>query len=306
MTDVRAANVLVTTGSQQAIDVLGRTLAERRVAVESPGYWGARQLFETLGLAVTGLPVDPFSEVPLDAWAGQLAASRPALLYAITSYQNPTGYSYTSHELAALLAMSERLGFAIAEDDWGSDMLSGSEHRPMLRTLGGGNVVYINSFTKKLLPSLRVGYLVAAEGLMPSLVEAKRLSTLGNVWLSEAIVAEFLGRGYYDAHLRELQRELDGRYLRCLELLRSCMPEGVRWTTPGGGPTLWLEVPRALSLEGLAARMHDRGVVISAASSGFVGQRHLHGLRIGYAFLQPQALDRAIHLLAEAIHEELS
>jgi DNA-binding transcriptional MocR family regulator len=305
MSDVSAANVLVTTGSQQAIDVLARTLATRRVAIESPVYWGARLLFESHGLATTELRLDPFAGVPLDEWEKRLAQSRPALLYAITSYQNPTGYSYTSHELEALLAMSERLGFAIAEDDWGSDMLSGSEYRPMLRTLGGPNVVYINSFTKKLLPSLRVGYLVAGGEQMPSLLAAKRLATLGNSWISEAIVAEFLGRGYYDTHLQALQRELDDRYRRCLELLRTFMPEGVRWTTPGGGPTLWLEVPKRVSLDALAARLRDQGVSIESATNAFEGEPHLHGFRVSYAFLAPETLERAVQLVGEALRRAL-
>ncbi len=308
MTDVRASNVLVTTGSQQAIDVIARTLAERSVAIESPVYWGAKLLFEGHGFATTGLPLDPFAGLDLDDWERRLAGARPALLYAITSYQNPTGYSYTSHELEALLAMSERFGFAIAEDDWGSDMLSGSEYRPMLRTLGGSNVLYINSFTKKLLPSLRVGYLVAADALMPSLLSAKRLGTLGNAWISEAIVAEFLGRGYYDTHLATLQRELDQRYTRCLELLRERMPDGVRWTTPGGGPTLWLEVPKKISLERLRVRLQARGVNIESAADAFAGPfdgpPHLHGFRISYAFLPPDTLDRAIGLVSEALVAE--
>ncbi|MGA3124810.1 MAG: PLP-dependent aminotransferase family protein [Polyangiaceae bacterium] len=306
MTDVRAANVLVTTGSQQAIDVLARTLSERRVAVESPVYWGARLLFESHGLATTGLMLDPFAGVPLDEWEKRIVSGRPALLYAITSYQNPTGYSYTSHELEAILTMSERLGFAIAEDDWGSDMLSGSEYRPMLRTLGGPNVVYINSFTKKLLPSLRVGYLVAGDELMPALLSAKRLATLGNAWISEAIVAEFLGRGYYDTHLLALQRELDERYTRCLELLRVCMPEGVRWTTPGGGPTLWLELPKAVALDRLGARLRDRGVSIESTTNAFEGEPHLHGFRVSYAFLPPETLERAVEIVGTAIAEERS
>ena len=107
MGDVRASNVLVTTGSQQALDVIARTLVDRRVAVESPVYWGARLLFESHGLETTGLPLDPFAGVPLDAWEKRLASARPSLVYAITSYQNPTGYSYTSHELEALLGMYE-------------------------------------------------------------------------------------------------------------------------------------------------------------------------------------------------------
>jgi len=306
MIDVRASNVLITTGSQQAIDLLARSLVERRVAIESPVYWGARLAFESHGLATTGLALDPFAGVPLDVWESRLASSRPAMLYAITSYQNPTGYSYTSHELQALLAMSERLGFAMAEDDWGSDMLSGSEYRPMLRTLGGPDVVYINSFTKKLLPSLRVGYLVASDALMPSLLSAKRLATLGNAWICEAIVAEFLGRGYYDTHLVALQRELDERYTRCLDLLRASMPEGVRWTTPGGGPTLWLEIPRRIPLDPLAATLRDRGVSIESTSNAFEGEPHLHGFRVGFAFLAPDTLERAIERVAEALREALS
>jgi DNA-binding transcriptional MocR family regulator len=202
--------------------------------------------------------------------------------------------------------MSERLGFAIAEDDWGSDMLSGSEYRPMLRTLGGPNVLYINSFTKKLLPSLRVGYLVASDDLMPSLLAAKRLGTLGNAWISEAIVAEFLGRGYYDTHLAAMQRELDERYARCLELLAERMPEGVRWTTPGGGPTLWLELPMKVSLDRLGERLRARGVNLESASGAFDGPAHLHGFRVSYAFLAPETLDRALELVADAIGKELS
>jgi DNA-binding transcriptional MocR family regulator len=306
MGDVRAANVLVTTGSQQAIDVLARMLAERRVAIESPVYRGARLLFESHGVATVGLRLDPFAGIDLDGWEKRLARARPSLLYAITSYQNPTGYSYTSHELGALLAMAERYGFAIAEDDWGSDMLSGSEYRPMLRTLGGQNVVYINSFTKKLLPSLRIGYLVASDALMPSLLSAKRLGTLGNAWITEAIVAEFLGRGYYDTHLAATQRELDARYTLCLELLRECMPEGVRWTTPGGGPTLWLEVPRMVSLDRLGVQLAERGVRIESTSNAFEGEPHLHGFRVSYAFLAPDALERAVRLVGAALGEALS
>ena len=101
-----------------------------------------------------------------------------------------------------MLELCAKHGVAILEDDWGSDMLSDGEYRPMLRMLGGKDVLYVNSFTKKLLPSLRVGFVAASPALVPTLVAMKRLSTLGNAWLTEAIVAEFLDRGYYDTHLQ--------------------------------------------------------------------------------------------------------
>jgi GntR family transcriptional regulator/MocR family aminotransferase len=301
---VEAANVIISTGSQQAIDLVARATATPRVACETPVYSHARLLFESLGLGLTGLPLDPFAGIDLDAWEALLARDRPGFLYAITSYQNPTGYSYSTHELVRLCELSARLGFALVEDDWGSDMLSTGGYRPTLRQLGGEPVIYINSFTKKLLPSLRVGFLVAPAALVPALVAFKRLSTLGNPWLTEAIVAEFLERGYYDAHLASIQRELDARYALCLGALREILPASVRHTTPGGGPTLWLELPRQVDLARLQRRLLDRGVHIELSAGHFQGPAHLHGFRVGYAYLKPEVLRRGLERLAEALIEE--
>ena len=301
MDGVDASNVVVTIGSQQALDLVARTLAEKRVATETPVYSHARMLFEAAGLAVSGLPLDPFAGPRLDDWERLFAKTKPALLYLITSFQNPTGYSYTTHELQAILALAAKHGTAILEDDWGSEMLSGSEYRPMLRILGGENVLYVGSFTKKLWPSIRVGYIVAPAALVPSLVGAKRLSMLGGAQLTEALVAEFLERGYYDGHLERLQRELDERYASCLEALRELMPADVRWTTPGGGPTLWLELPARIDLEHLGKRLAARGVSIESSSAAFIGEKHLNGFRVSYAFSPPPLLREGLTIVAEEI-----
>ena len=91
--------------------------------------------------------------------------------------------------------------------------------------------------------------------------------------------------------------------MRCLELLRVCMPEGVRWTTPGGGPTLWLELPKAVALNRLGARLHDRGVSIESTTTAFEGEPHLHGFRVSYAFLPPETLERAVEIVGTASAE---
>jgi 2-aminoadipate transaminase len=131
----------------------------------------------------------------------------------------------------------------------------------------------------------------------------KRLSTLGNAWLTEAIVAEFLDRGYYDTHLQSLQRALDIRYAACLEALDELMPDGVRWTRPGGGPTLWLELPRSVDLPALEAHLARRGVVVSNAAAAFLGPAHLHGFRIAYAFLPEHQMRAALTILADALRK---
>jgi DNA-binding transcriptional MocR family regulator len=299
--DVHEGQVVTTTGSQQALDIIARSLDVRRASMESPVYPHARYLFEQHGLTLAGLPLDPFNGIDLADWEERLSTFRPGMVYAITSFQNPTGYSYTTSELVALLEMADRYGFALLEDDWGSDMLSGSEYRPSLRLLGGKNVIYVNSFTKKLLPSMRVGFLVASEDLIPSLVSAKRLSCLGHSWLSEATVAEFLDRGYYDSHLGALQKELDARYQACLAALSELMPEGVRWTTPGGGPTLWVDVPRSVDLGKLRQRCLKRNVLIEDASGAFLADRPLHGFRVSYAFAPAEKVRKGIQVIAEEL-----
>lgn len=298
--DVEPDEVVITTGSQQSLDIVARSLAVRRIAVETPLYAYAKLLFEGLGHELVGLHLDPFAGLDLDAWDRALA-TRPALAYLIPSFHNPTGYSYTSAELRGVLELCAKHSTAILEDDWGSDMLSDGEYRPMLRMLGGKDVLYVNSFTKKLLPSLRVGFVAAPPAQVPTLVAMKRLSTLGNAWLTEAIVAEFLDRGYYDTHLQALQRALDARYAACLAALDELMPDDVRWTHPGGGPTLWLEIPRAIDLVALEAHLARRGVHVSNTSAAYVGPAHLHGFRVAYAYLPEDVMRRALTILADAL-----
>ena len=299
--EVEPEEIVVTTGSQQSLDIVARALSTKRIALESPVYAYAKLLFESLGHQLIGLHLDPFSGIDLDRWDRALA-ERPALAYLIPSFQNPTGYSYTSAELRGVLALAERHGVAILEDDWGSDMLSDGEYRPMLRMLGGKRVLYVNSFTKKLLPSLRIGFIAAAPELVPTLVAMKRLSTLGNAWLTEAVVAEFLDRGYYDTHLQALQRALDVRYAACLAALDELMPEGVRWTRPGGGPTLWLELPPSVDYPALEAHLARRGIYVSNLSAAYVGAPHLHGFRIAYAYLPEHQMRAALTILGDALH----
>lgn len=300
--EVSPDEIIVTAGSQQAIDLVARANQERTIALETPVYSSAKQLFEGLDYRVTALPIDPFGPLDRGLWAERLRRDRPSLQYLITSYHNPTGRSYDSDELAFILELAHELGIGLFEDDWGSDMLSLSQYRPTLRALAGDSVLYCDSFTKKLLPSLRTGYLVAPRALVPSLVAAKRVATLGQATIIEAALAELLERGYYDTHLQRMQTELETRYLHALETLRQLFPDDdVRFGTPGGGPTIWLELPRSIDLAAVRAQCRERRVVIEDATHHFVGAPHLHGFRLGYAFLSSERFDAALEIVADAV-----
>ena len=299
-----AEEIIITTGSQQALDLTCRALSQKRIATENPAYGIGKMLFEMNQMEVIGLPLNPFESLPLDHWESQIRYHRPALLYLTTNFQNPTGYSYSTSELHQIATWSQNYNFGIIEDDWGSDMLSFSEFRPPLRALAGSNILYMNSFTKKLLPSLRIGFLVAPKPLIPTLVSAKRAVTLGNPTLTEMALFEFLDRGYFDSHLNQLQTQLDRRYHHCLKRLNQWMPDGIRWAKPGGGPLIWLECPSQLDLGRLALKVRDRGVGIRLSGNRFFGKPHLHGFPLGYAWLDRRELDQALKILTSVITEE--
>jgi GntR family transcriptional regulator/MocR family aminotransferase len=200
---------------------------------------------------------------------------------------------------------SARYGFGLLEDDWGSDMLSFSEFRPSLRARAGDNVLYVNSFTKKLLPSMRLGYLVGNEQVTPALVQAKHNTALGTPLIIEAALCEFLDLGYYDAHLKQLHPELDRRYHACLEVLLQTMPEPVRWTSSGGGPMLWIEIPQHINIEELSENLAERGVFILISTPAFSDPPHLHDFRLCHAAIKSEAMQRGIEILADDINRLL-
>jgi DNA-binding transcriptional MocR family regulator len=301
-----AEDIVTTAGSQQALDTVCRALICKRIATENPTYELGKLLFGMNHVETVGLPLDPFSGIDVAVWQRLLAKTRPALVYLTTNFHNPTGYCYATSELQHILDWSQQYGFGILEDDWGSDMLSFSEFRPSLRARGGDGVLYINAFTKKLLPALRLGYILGNPQTTPALVASKTASCLGLSSIVEAVLFEFLDRGYYDVHLKQLQHELDKRYEHCLHLLRQTMPEGVQWTTPGGGPSLWLEIPARVNRAQLRARLEARGVMVHLSDEAFFGTPHLNGFRVGYALLAPEVMQRGIAILAEELQQGLS
>ena len=297
--------ILITVGSQQVLDLVCRSITTRKVATEDPAYIAAKALFELDEIETTGLPIDPFHGIDVDRWRELLTTRRPALAYLTSSFQNPTGYSYSSRELRQILEWSNELGFGILEDDWGSDMLPFSEYRPTLRALGGDDVLYMNAFTKKTLPSLRVGFVVCSPRTLPSLLQAKKLSINGFPAMIEETLFQFIEQGHYDDYLKKSQQELEARYLHCLELFRTLLPDSVRWTLPGGGPILWLELPRQVSIEKLIGELAERHVLVNPQDAAFQTRPHLHGIMIGYAFPNRAEMTTAIEILAELVRNQL-
>lgn len=209
-------DVLITNGAQQALDLIGRVLVEPGsvVAVEEPGYPPARLLFRSLGARVAGVPVD---EEGIDVRAIPRSAR---LVYVTPSHQFPLGTPMSLARRAALLAWAERRRAVVIEDDYDSEFRFGERPLEPLQSLDrAGRVIYVGSFSKTLLPMLRLGFLVAPASLAPALRTARRLSDWHGELPTQAALARFIDEGLLARHIRKATREYAARHALIAETL---------------------------------------------------------------------------------------
>ncbi|SCE92507.1 PLP-dependent aminotransferase family protein [Micromonospora mirobrigensis] len=294
----RADDVLATTGAQQALDLVGRVLIEPGdcVAVEDPGYPPARALFRSLGAVVAGVPVDDEGLV-----VDRLPASA-GLVYTTPSHQFPLGTPMSLRRRAALLDWAQRHGAVVVEDDYDSEFRFSDRPLEPLQSLDrGGRVVYVGSFSKTMLPMLRLGFLVAPESLRPALLVAKRLTDWHGDLTTQGAMAQFMAEGLLARHIRRASREYAARHEEIAARLDRDFAD-------------WLvRVPSAAGLH-LAARLApgtgvDVAAVAVAARSGGVTVESLDryrldadvsGLVLGYGRVDPAGIGPGLDRLAAA------
>ncbi|MGN9837584.1 MocR-like pyridoxine biosynthesis transcription factor PdxR [Nonomuraea sp. H19] len=209
-------DVLITNGAQQALDLIGRVLIEPGacVAVEEPGYPPARLLFRSLGARVAGVPVDAEG---IDVQAIPKAAR---IVYVTPSHQFPLGTPMSLARRAALLAWAERRKAVVIEDDYDSEFRFGERPLEPLQSLDrAGRVIYVGSFSKTLLPMLRLGFLVAPASLAPALRAARQLSDWHGELPTQAALARFIDEGLLARHIRKATREYAARHAMVAEAL---------------------------------------------------------------------------------------
>ena len=222
----RAEDIVVTNGAQQAFDLIARVLLEpgSHVAVEEPGYPPPRMLFASLGARITGVPVDGSG---LDVAALPDSAR---LLYVTPSHQFPLGMPMSHARRQALLDWAERRNAVIIEDDYDSEFRFGGRPLETLQASDrSGRVIYVGSFSKTMLPGLRLGFLVAPEPLQKFLHTAAQLAGWHVAWPSQAALAAFLEKGLFARHVRKMRREYASRHDR---IVRALTRDFSRWLEP--------------------------------------------------------------------------
>jgi DNA-binding transcriptional MocR family regulator len=312
--DVR--DVLITSGSQQALDLAARAFTEPgdSVIAGSPTYLGALDVFRWHGVQVIGVPVDE-EGLRVESLEDLILAHDPRLIYTIPAFHNPTGVTLSLERRRELLRLARRHDVPILEDGVCSELRYQGSSIPSLRSLDGGeHVVYLNSFSKFLLPGIRIGYVAAPQRLRERLIRGKRAADLLTGPLMQRALAWHLESGRLPAHLETVRRVYGERRDAMLAGLARRMPEGMGWTRPEGGLCLWVTLPARVPAGELYLTAIEHGVAFAVGSVFFPGATQSPGstrspgassLRLNFAAHPPERIDEGLRRLGSAVREVL-
>ena len=296
-------DVLITGGTQQGLDLVGRLLLKPgdAVVVESPSYANAMQLWRLHGARVLGAETDGEGILP-GPLAAVLAQARPKMVYLMPSFQNPTGCTMTMERRRSVMEVLTRAQVPVVEEDFSTDLRYRGRPLPPLKALDRtGQVVLLGTFSKMLCPGLRVGWLLASPGLRQPLLELKRLCDLATSLPSQMALAELVSRGDLDRHLAVVRREHGRRLEAMLEAIERHLPASVVPTIPDGGLTLWLRLPEGASSPALAEEALSLGVWI-APGTLFSPEKGGQGfVRLSFVGEPPERIDEGMALLGRTL-----
>jgi 2-aminoadipate transaminase len=300
---VAPADVVVTSGSQQALDLLARALLDPgdAVVVEDPVYVGALQVLQAAGAAIGSVPVDA-DGMRVDLLAARLAAGlRPRLVHTVSSFHNPRGVTLAQDRRRELAALADRYGFLVVEDDpYG--LLAFDGNPPLPLAAHGDRVVRLGSASKILAPALRVGWLVGPAPLSAAVERLKQSTDLCGSALTQAIAADLLAdEPWFAAHVAGLRRANAARAAALTEAVDRELGDRVRRSTPTGGMFVWLDLTDGTDTTALLPRALERGVAFVPGSAFAADRGFPHSARVCFATYPPDDLREAVRRLAAAL-----
>jgi 2-aminoadipate transaminase len=300
---VDPGRVLVTNGSLQGFVFLAQRFRGGRVLVEAPTYDRPLKILAGLGAEAVVLPIDDDGLDP-DVLAAELdRGPKPAFLYTIPTFQNPSGRTLSPERRRRVVELARERDLLVLEDDpYGLVRYEGEAPPTLFELDGGERIAYSSSFSKTIAPGIRVGYLVLPAELEADL-EAIAVSTyITPVLLGQATVHEFLSRGYLEPNLERVRRLLGARRDAMLAALDRELGAGAAWSRPEGGYFVWLDLPRDASAADLLLQAAAAGVTFVPGTDFYPrGEGGAGSARLAFSFVSPDEIEEGVSRLAELL-----
>jgi len=306
---VNPDQVLITTGSQQGLDLVAKILidAGSRILVETPTYLGALQAFTPMEPVAVSVDSDEHgvNAEDLRAKVGT-GADKARFVYLLPNFQNPTGRTMPEERRAAVAQVAAETGLPIIEDNPYGDLWFDQAPAPSLSARHPDGSVYLGSFSKILAPGLRLGYLVAPKALYPKLLQAKQAADLHTPSFNQRVVAEVLKDGFIDRHvptIRALYKQQCEAMLAALD--REMAGLGLSWNRPVGGMFLWVQLPKGMNAVALLDKAVQKGVAFVPGFAFYAQDPSESTLRLSFVTATVDQINTGMAALAQAIRESL-
>ncbi len=298
---VDPAQVLITTGSQQALDLVGKVLIDKdsKVLVETPTYLGALQAFTPMEPAFVSVASNADG---IDMAELQTKAREARFMYVVPNFQNPTGRLMGEARRAELIATAAQIGLPIVEDNPYGELWFDAPPPLPLTARNPEGCIYMGSFSKTLAPGLRLGFLVAPKALYPKLLQAKQAADLHTPSFNQRMVAEVLKGDFLDRHvptIRALYKSQRDAMLAALDT--HLAGSGVSWNQPEGGMFLWLNLPRGMNATELLPKAVERNVAFVPGSAFYADAPQLNTLRLSFVTASVDQINIGIAALANVV-----
>lgn len=301
--NITPEDVLITTGSQQALDLIAKTLLNKgdRVIIEEPGYLGAIQafcMFEPEFLPVTleddGLYLKKLEEA--------LKKERVKFAYVVPNFQNPTGLTYSKERREAVCALFDRYDTVLVEDDPYGELRFKGEKLPYI---GAGRLphsVLLGTFSKTVTPGMRLGFIITQDKeLMNHLVTAKQSSDLHTNIFSQYMIADYLAHNEYQKHVDKIIALYKGQAEAMLAAMKEYFPAHVKYTEPEGGMFIWVTLPEGQSALDLFHKAMEKKVAFVPGDPFYAGKTNVNTFRLNYTNSTPETIREGIKRLAEVL-----
>lgn len=300
-------NILITTGSQQGLDLLGKTVLNEgdNVVIEEPAYLGAIQAFSIYRSKFSPVPLT-MDGIDIDAFGETIAKDDVKLFYCIPNFQNPSGISYSDSNRNSVASILKNKSTILIEDNPYGDLRFLGKEKLSFYQLIPENTVLLGSFSKIVVPSFRIGWIVANTEMMDKLIVAKQASDLHTNYFGQRIIFQYLKDNNIDEHINMIRDAYRSQRDAMVMAIKEYFPAEVQYTQPEGGMFLWVALPKGLSAMEVFQHAIEQKVVFVPGDSFYVNKKDVSTMRLNFSSVDEKTITIGIKRLAKVIRSMLS
>ncbi|MEG2183540.1 MAG: PLP-dependent aminotransferase family protein [Cloacibacillus sp.] len=301
--NIKTDDVLITTGSQQALDLIAKVLLNKgdRLIIEEPGYLGAIQafcMFEPEFLPVTleedGLDLEKLEDA--------LKQERVKFAYVVPNFQNPSGLTYSKERREKICALFEKYDTVLVEDDPYGELRFKGTHLPYIGAGKLAHSVVLGTFSKTVTPGMRLGYIITQDGeLMHHLVTAKQSSDLHSNIFAQYLIEDYLAHNEYQSHVEKITKLYRTQADAMLAAMKEFFPDNVKFTEPEGGMFIWVTLPEGVSSLDIFHKAMEKKVAFVPGDPFYANKHDVNTFRLNYTNSTPEVIREGIKRLAEVL-----